>query len=117
MFHAIYGISVFTHLSEEYQVRWLRELSRILRPHGTLLLTVHGARTWHILNHPELSELKDKKYLLIRSAKMKRLLPDWYQTSFQTRDHMVAKVGCHLRVLDYMEGAMGDQDAIIAERR
>jgi SAM-dependent methyltransferase len=42
-FGLIYTFSVFTHLSEELQVSWLAELSRVLKPGGYLLLTTHGA--------------------------------------------------------------------------
>jgi SAM-dependent methyltransferase len=41
-FDFIYGFSVFTHLPEEMQVKWLQELNRILKPEGYLILTTHG---------------------------------------------------------------------------
>lgn len=41
-FDAIFGISVFTHLSEQAQFTWLEELRRILRPGGLCMVTVHG---------------------------------------------------------------------------
>ena len=41
-FDVIYGISVFTHLRENWELRWLEELHRVLRPGGVLLMTVHG---------------------------------------------------------------------------
>lgn len=41
-FDIIYGISVFTHLREHWERTWLAELRRVLRPGGTMLMTVHG---------------------------------------------------------------------------
>lgn len=43
-FDLVYALSVFTHLPEHLQRRWVDELERILRPQGLLLLTVHGQR-------------------------------------------------------------------------
>ncbi len=42
MFDCIYAISVFTHLSAELQDLWMKELRRIVRPGGHLLITTHG---------------------------------------------------------------------------
>lgn len=41
-FDIIYGISVFTHLRANWESAWLAELRRVLRPGGTMLMTVHG---------------------------------------------------------------------------
>ena len=43
-FDLVYALSVFTHLPEELQLLWVRELARVLRPGGRLLLTTHGDR-------------------------------------------------------------------------
>lgn len=43
-FEIIYSYSVFTHLSVESQRPWMKELARVLKPGGFLLLTVHGKR-------------------------------------------------------------------------
>lgn len=50
-FDVVYLISVFTHLSDEYQEVWLPELRRVTRRGGILLLTVHGEEVWKRL-HP-----------------------------------------------------------------
>jgi SAM-dependent methyltransferase len=42
-FDFVYALSVFTHLPEELQSPWMREMHRVLRPEGHFLLTTHGA--------------------------------------------------------------------------
>jgi len=38
----LYGISVMTHLSEINQGLWLREIARVVKPGGAVILTTHG---------------------------------------------------------------------------
>lgn len=56
-FGFVYALSVFTHLPETLQDEWMRELRRVLRPGGHLLLTTHGA---HYLD--ELSEDERRQF-------------------------------------------------------
>ncbi len=45
-FDLIYSISVFSHLDEPAQDRWLRELDRVLADGGIALLSIHGAHAF-----------------------------------------------------------------------
>jgi SAM-dependent methyltransferase len=41
-FDVVYAYSVFSHLSESVHIKWVKELSRILKPGGILIVTVWG---------------------------------------------------------------------------
>jgi len=57
-FDFVYAISVFTHLSEELQVSWMQELSRVIRPGGYLLMTTHGESRITELSKGEAKEFR-----------------------------------------------------------
>jgi SAM-dependent methyltransferase len=42
VFQLVYAFSVFTHLTEDAQHAWIRELERVLRPGGFLLISTLG---------------------------------------------------------------------------
>ncbi len=60
-FDLVYSISVFTHLSEDMQFAWLKELSRITKPGGYLLLTTHNRRCNQRLQREPSFDIKGKK--------------------------------------------------------
>lgn len=52
-FDLCYAISVFTHLPENLQGAWLRELHRVIRPGGILIVTLSGEGDLHRTTHGE----------------------------------------------------------------
>jgi SAM-dependent methyltransferase len=42
-FDLVWALSVFTHLPEELQRRWMTDLQRVLKPGGMLMVTTQGA--------------------------------------------------------------------------
>jgi hypothetical protein len=61
-FDLIYGVSVFTHLRESMQLRWLEELSRVMKRGALLLTTIHGQTAIDFSREPpsEYARLQDE---------------------------------------------------------
>ncbi|MEZ5989056.1 MAG: class I SAM-dependent methyltransferase [Planctomycetota bacterium] len=50
-FDLVYALSVFSHLNRASNLAWLRELARVCRPDGRLLLTTFGPFAVWVLGH------------------------------------------------------------------
>lgn len=68
-FNAVYGISIITHLSEKRHYEWVKELYRVLKPGGILLLTSHGNNFKIKLDKNELSLFNSGKIVVRESKK------------------------------------------------
>lgn len=65
LFDLIYGISIFTHLSEANHRAWFEELMRIARPGAVLLLTLQGKVFKEKMNRLEQKKF-DSGHLVVR---------------------------------------------------
>jgi ubiquinone/menaquinone biosynthesis C-methylase UbiE len=65
----IYGISIFTHLSEKLHYDWYNELYRILKPNGIMYLTTHGDNYKAKLTEKEIEKFSNSE--LIARGKVK----------------------------------------------
>ena len=68
-FDVIYGISIFTHLSEKMHYAWFNELIRVLRPGGILFLTLHGNSFKTKLSSEDKQKFDDGQIVVLSSSK------------------------------------------------
>jgi SAM-dependent methyltransferase len=115
-FDVVYCLSVFTHLDEAMQDRWLPELSRVLKPGGVLLLSVHGENAVQALDASGRELLRTEGFAHTRSQKLKGLVPDWYQTSWHTQEYIVERVARWFEDVRYQVVPDGVQDIVVAKK-
>jgi ubiquinone/menaquinone biosynthesis C-methylase UbiE len=119
-FDLIYAISVFTHLDEEFQHLWLRELRRIAKPGGTIILTVHGEAVIKMLAASCQSRIHVDGFMFSSGAtgrlKLDKL-PDFYQTAYHTQEYVYRVWSAYFDIVRYCErGINNHQDAVLLRK-
>jgi SAM-dependent methyltransferase len=114
-FDFIYAISVFTHLPEDLQQEWLKDLIRVLKPDGFLIITLHGeSRSNDLL--PEQKHLFDSGQIVVRGEKYRgRNVCGAYHPESYVRKHLIT----NLTIIDVIPcGATdGGQDVYLLQKR
>ncbi len=116
-FGVIYGISIFTHLSEQLHYDWYHELHRILKPNGILFLTTHGDNYKVKLTDMELE--KFNKGILIDRGNVKeghRTYTAFQPVSFMHKLFSKAEVLEHIVIQPEKVGAWLPQDIWIVKK-
>jgi SAM-dependent methyltransferase len=113
-FDVVCCFSVFTHLDERLQDIWLREIKRILKPGGIVILTVHGERAAATLDEQAAGLLRSAGFLHRRSRKLYGIVPDWYNTSWHSQAYIVARLGGLFTDVRYTVVPDGMQDMVAA---
>jgi SAM-dependent methyltransferase len=122
-FGAIYGISVFTHLDQQYEKLWLAELHRIAKPGALLLLSVlgglsagHAGMVEYILS-PEFSEGfvdigRNSDIDIVTKGS------GYYRNVFHQPGYIAKVWGEYFEILSIEEGIVGNrQDLVVARKR
>jgi cyclopropane fatty-acyl-phospholipid synthase-like methyltransferase len=103
-FDLIYVISVFTHLDEDYQFRWLEELQRIAKPGAILVVSVNGSKT-------------GEGFLFERSYE-EGLFPAWYQNTYHSKEYVYENFGKYFEVLAHLPRSLNaHQDLVVLQKR
>ena len=113
-FDAVYCLSVFTHLDERMMGAWLGELKRVLKPGGILLFTVHGERAAAGLDKRSAEKFDREGFHYRYSRKLHGIVPDWYNTTWHSRNYIVARVQAISSEVRYTVIADGTQDFVAA---
>lgn len=97
-FDMIYGISIFTHLSEQLHHEWYNELYRILNPGGIMFLTTQGDNFKVKLTDSELI-IYNNGELIIRGK-----VKEGHRTysAFHPKNFM-EKLFCNAEILEHIE--------------
>ncbi len=99
LFDVIYSISVFTHLDEQYQDRWLAELKRVLKDNGVALLTVRSDLDNTRLPPVLQQQVKDRGILFHVDGLSAPFFPEFYQSTYHSADYIERHWGARFRIL------------------
>jgi SAM-dependent methyltransferase len=120
-FDLVYSVSVFTHLNENDQLLWLRELHRVVRKDGCVIASVHGALARASCSPSELERLSENGFVYRTDRRgLFKLdgLPDFYQTTFHSKDYVSRVWSRYFEVLEHVEGGLaGHQDLVVLRPR
>jgi SAM-dependent methyltransferase len=129
-FDAVFAISIWSHFAEESALGWFREMRRVIRPGGRLVVTTHGEQTIvHTANEGVRSaeQLEDVRRALARdgfwyAAEFGEVgdhgvaNPDW-GTAFLSAEWLLAKLTPEWRTLLFRPGRVElNQDLYVLER-
>jgi SAM-dependent methyltransferase len=117
-FDLVWASSVFTHLDEQRQDAWLRELDRVVAPRGFLIASVQGESFRRRLPRREQERIETTGFLYARTDAEKGIHPDWYQVAWHTEAYVRRHWTAFFDVRAYLPlGLDGVQDLVVAAKR
>jgi SAM-dependent methyltransferase len=115
-FDFIYCISVFTHLPEDMQFQWLKELRRITKPQGIFITSFHGEGLFPATDSQVAAIFTRDGYVYIEGERTKGL-PDFYRTAYHTKSYIDKNWSRYFNILNIQPRAINNhQDGIVCQR-
>jgi SAM-dependent methyltransferase len=125
-FELVYSHSVFTHLDEHYQDRWLAELKRVTKPGAVLLLTVHGDVPWKQFvdsapDHPAMARhiaaYERQGFLFFKDDEWTGVFPAFYHSMFHQKAYVMKHWSKYFDILNYVDaGMLSFQDIVVLQK-
>ena len=115
-FDLIYAVSVFTHLDEDRQFRWLAELRRVCKPGGAIILSLHGDRCAQQMVPDRAEQVREAGFLFDATSDFGDLYPDWYRMTFHTEEYVRARFAEYFAVIGYLPRAIDYQDIVVLQK-
>lgn len=125
-FDLVYGHSVFTHLAQIDQDKWLGELSRVLRPGGFAFVTTCGEGGVYQSRYGDLAARPDLIASFLRegfcdfevqsTVGVDAGRDGYYRLVGHTRDYVLRHWSQHFRVRRILPCYMDHQDLVVLER-
>jgi SAM-dependent methyltransferase len=115
-FDLILLFSVFTHLTQRLQKAWMREMRRILKPQGYLIISVHGDHYLPHLPAAQQAEYRQGRLVVIGGGKAGLNACGAFHPERYVRDVLAKEAD--FKVIDFFpQGALGNplQDAYLLQ--
>ena len=117
-FDFVYAISIFTHMSEDYQFYWLEEIKRVVRTGGHVILTVRGDFHRDRMSPQEFHRLQQVGFLFEQQPEsVQGIFPDYYQRATQSREYILSTYSRYFEVLEYVPNGLDHcQDIVVLQK-